>query len=202
MAEHDPFTSPYHEVRLPGHQQAAPPPPGWVSPVLTPMPSSPWGDAEFRRPRSLTASFWCWLAATALAVIGLPAVFAFQHEAFAQVMEARSDGPPVSESVANATALAMAGMFFVGLAVLSVPYVVALINLRNGKEWARVMLAVLAGPGLLFWIVTLVVVASAPAGLSPVPVYVWGALFLATMAAATVLMFLPPSNDYVRWSRR
>ena len=202
MAEHDPFRSPYHEVRLPGHQQQAPPPPGWVSPVLTPMPSSPWGNAEFRRPATLTAAFWGWLAATVLVVVGLPALFALQHEEFAKVMEARSDTEPVSEAVANATALAMAGMFFVGLAVLSVPYVVALINLRNGKEWARIMLAVLTGPGLLFWIVTLVVVASAPEGLSPTPVYVWGALFLATMAAATVLMFLPPSNDYVRWSRR
>ncbi|MCS7482994.1 hypothetical protein ACFFQW_38610 [Umezawaea endophytica] len=201
MAEHDPFTSPYHQVRLPGEPQAQPPP-DWVSPVLTPMPSSPWGDAEFRRPATLIASFWCWLAATVLAVVGLPTVFAFQHQEFAQVMEARTDGEPVSEAVANATALAMAGMFALALAVLAVPYVVALVNLRNGKEWSRIMLAVLCGPALLFWLVTMVVVANAPEGLSPSPVYAWGALFLATMAAAAVLMFLPPSNDYVRWSRR
>lgn len=201
MAEHDPFTSPYHQVRLPGPQQEQPP--GWVSPVVTPMPSSPWETRDFRRPATLTASFWCWVAATLLIVLGLPGVFALQHEEFARVlMEDTSSGEPLDEVSARFAALAMSGLFAVGFAILSIPYVVAFFSLRGGKEWARIMLAILGGLGLIFGFTALLGFIGGVEDMSPVYGYLWAALFVLTTTVAVVLMFLPASNDYVRWNSR
>ncbi len=201
MAEHEPFASPYHQVQLPGQQQEQPP--GWVSPVVTPMPSSPWETAEWRRPATLTASFWCWLAATLLIVVGLPGLFALQHEEFARVlMEDSSSGEPMDAATARVAALATSGIFAFGFAVASIPFVVGFLNLGGGKGWARVVLAILGGLGLLFGLGALAAFAGGVRDLSPEVGFLWCSVFLLTTAAAIVLMFLPPSNDYVRGNRR
>jgi hypothetical protein len=200
MAEHDPFTSPYHQVQLPGQQQEQPP--GWVSPVVTPMPSSQWETGERRRPATLTASFWSWLTATALVVIGLPGVFALQHEQFAEVIMAESAGEPMDLPTARAAALVTSVLFGFGFLVLSTPYVVAFINLRGGKEWARVTLAILGALGLLFGLLMLAAFIGGAQDLNPVVGAVWAVLFMLSTVVAILLMFLPPSNDYVRGSRR
>lgn len=200
MAEHEPFTSPYHQVQLPGQQQQ--PPPGWVSPVVMPMPSSHWETREWRRPATMTASFWCWLAATVLVVLGLPGVFVLQYERFAEVLMADPTGEPMDLPTARAAALVMPVLFGFGLLALSTPYVVAFINLRGGKEWARVMLAILGPLGLMFGLFMLMVFIGGAQDLNPVYGAVWVALFMMTTAVAILLMFLPPSNDFVRGSRR
>jgi hypothetical protein len=200
MAEHEPFSSPYHQVQLPGQQQEQPP--GWVSPVVTPMPSSEWGTREWRRPATLTASFWSWIAATALVVVGLPGVFALQNEAFARIVMANQSGEPIDEPTARFASLITAVLFGVGFLVLSTPYVVAFINLLGGKEWARVMLAILGALGLLFGLIMLAAFIGGAGELNPVYGVVWALLFLIATVVAIVLMFLPPSNDYVRGNRR
>jgi hypothetical protein len=200
MAEHEPFTSPYHQVRLPGQQQEQPP--GWVSPVVTPMPSSQWENRDRRRPATMTASFWCWVAATFLVVLGLPGVFALEHEEFARVLMEENTGEPLDEPTARFAALATSAVFAVGFAILSVPYVVAFFNLRGGKEWARVMLAILGGFGVFFGFTALAAFTGGIEDMNPAFGYLWGAVFLATTAAAIVLMYVPPSHDYVRGNRR
>ncbi|HEX6346437.1 hypothetical protein [Umezawaea sp.] len=202
MAEHEPFASPYHQVRLPGQEQEQPP--GWVSPVVGPMPSSSWETAERTRPATLTASFWCWLAATVLVVLGLPGVFALQHEEFAQVLmeDNSASGTPLDEATARFAALATSGVFAVGFAILAVPYVVGFINLRAGKGWARVLLAVLGGLGLLFGLIALAAFTGGVEDMSPRYGYLWVAVFLITTTVAVVLMFLPSANDHVRGTRR
>jgi hypothetical protein len=201
MAEHEPFTSPYHEVRLPGQQQEQPP--GWVSPVTAPMPPSRWETGERRRPATVTASFWSWVAATALIVIGLPGVFALQNERFAALLMAdQTGGEPLDAPTARVASLITAVLFGFGFLVLSTPYVVGFINLRGGKEWARVMLAILGPVGLLFGLIMLAAFIGGAKDLDPVYGAVWAVLFLLTTIVAIVLMFLPPSNDFVRESRR
>ncbi|MEO6090369.1 MAG: hypothetical protein ABIQ18_45435 [Umezawaea sp.] len=200
MAEHDPFTSPYHQVQLPGQQQQ--PPPGWISPVAMPMPSSSWETAERRRPATLTASFWSWLTATVLVVIGLPGVFALQYERFADVLRADPSGEPMDVPTARVAALVTSVLFSIGFLVLSTPYVVAFINLRGGKEWARIMLAILGAFGLLFGLIMLAAFIGGAKDLNPVVGIFWVLLFMMSTAVAILLMFLPPSNDYVRGSRR
>jgi hypothetical protein len=200
MAEYEPFTSPYHQVQLPGPRQEQPP--GWVSPVVTPMPSSEWATGEWRRPATLTASFWSWLAATALVVFGLPGVFALQNERFTRIVMANQTGEPIDEPTARVAALLTAVVFGVGFLVLSTPYVVAFVNLLGGKAWARVMLAILGGLGLLFGLLMLAAFTGGSLDLNPVYGAGWAVLFMLTTIAAIVLMFLPPSNDYVRGNSR
>ncbi|MFD9740758.1 hypothetical protein [Umezawaea sp. NPDC059074] len=201
MAEQDPFASPYHHVVLPGQQQEHPP--GWVSPVVAPMPLSPWETREHRRPATVTASFWCWFAATLLVVLGMPGVFALQYEQFAQVLvDGSTAGEPIDLPTAKVGALLTAGVFALALAVLSTPFVVAFINLRGGKQWARVMLAILGALGLVFGLAMVGAFTGGSQDLNPTLGYLCAALFLLTTLAAIVLMFLPPSNDYVRGTAR
>lgn len=202
MAEHEPFTSPYHQVQLPGAPQQ--PPPGWVSPVMTPMPSSSQGEMrELRRPATLTASFWGWLTATVLVVFGLPGVFVLQNEQFTRVLMAnQTGGEPIDEPTARVAALITCVLFGIGFLVLSIPYVIAFINLRGGKEWSRVLLAILGPIGLLFGLIMLGAFIGGAKDLNLAFGAVWAALFMLTTVVAIVLMFLPPSNDYVRGTRR
>jgi hypothetical protein len=201
MAEQDPFASPYHHVVLPGQQQEQPP--GWVSPVVTPMPASQWETRERRRPATVTASFWCWFAATLLVVLGLPGALALQHEQFAQALiDGSTGGEPLDLPAARIGALLTAGLFALSLAVLSTPFVVAFITLRGGKQWARVLLTILGVLALPFGVLVAGVFFGASHDLDPTLGYACTALALITTLVAVVLMYLPPSNDYVRGNTR
>jgi hypothetical protein len=199
MAEHDPYASPYHLVQLPGEPHVVGP--SW--PVPLPMPSA--DVVEWRRPSSMTGAFWFWLAATVLAVIGLPAVFALDHDAFAQSLiddSIRNDGLPLTQAEAGFAAVFTALAFGSGLAVLAIPYVIGLIRLRAGASWARVLLAVLGGLGLGFGLIMLLVFARGLAYANWAYGVIWSLLFLGSTLLGIVLMFLPASNTYVRGSGR
>ncbi|WNV91033.1 hypothetical protein [Umezawaea sp. Da 62-37] len=199
MAQQEPFASPYHLVVLPGQEQEHPP--GWVSPLVTPMPVPESDVMEWRRPATLTASFWCWLAATALVVLGLPGIFALDHDVFARslVDDARVAGEePVSRAEAVFAAIATSGVFVIAFALPAIPFVIGFVNLRAGKEWARILLTALGGFGLLLGLVGLAVFANGVEYLKWAYGVTWAAAFVATTALAIVLMHLPSANTYVR----
>jgi hypothetical protein len=199
MAEHDPYASPYHLVEVPGLPQVVSS--NWPMPL--PMPSVDF--VEWRRPSSMTGAFWFWLAAILLAVIGLPGVFALDHEAYAGSLmnePVPSGEPAFTRDSAGFTAVYTSLVYGVVLAVMSIPYVIGLIRLRVGSSAARVLMAVLGGVGLIFGLVMLVLFAEGMEYANWVYGVIWSFLFLGSTLLGIVLMFLPASNTYVRGSGR
>ncbi|NUT50177.1 MAG: hypothetical protein HOV94_23125 [Saccharothrix sp.] len=198
MSEPDPFASPFHRVDLPG-QGAAPLPPGFRLPA--PMPPVHPGELGPRRPVTTTVASWCWLAAAALVVLALPGLMYTGIDALADqlVRDAAADRDPLSRGDAVAVARLTPVVFAFGFAVPSVPFVIAAFKLRSGRNWARVLLTVLAVPAAPFGVVALLVFA---AGGMPYVHWVWGVawawVFLGACALGLVTMYLPASNAYVR----
>lgn len=200
MSEPDPFASPYQVVRLPG--QAQPPVDqsqmyGWPAP----MPSATLDQAAPARPATLTAAFWFWLAATLLVVFGLPAVLLTGAEAFAEDLYNTSqveDPDPATMGEAQLGARLTFVLFGLGFAVLSVPYVIATVQLRRARNWARVLLSVLGGLGLLFGFGALIAFIEAPSWVNWLAGVIWSLVFIGAVLLGLVTMFLPASNTHVR----
>ncbi|MEV0676577.1 hypothetical protein AB0I60_08635 [Actinosynnema sp. NPDC050436] len=199
MPEPDPYASPFHPVVLPGEPAA--PPPGPAGYPL-PMPEAAPDAAARSRPTALTVASWCWLAGALLVVVGLPAVFYTDGDAFAERLYQDSLGTPQpnTRTEAQIGARLTPVVFGLGFAVLSAPYLLGALKLRSGRNWARVLLAVLAAPALLCGLALLTAFGT---GAMPFANWlvgaVWALLFLAAVLLGTSAMFLPPSNDYVRW---
>ncbi|MBW4715852.1 hypothetical protein [Saccharothrix obliqua] len=188
MPEPDPFASPFRPVDLPGGAA------GFAGYPL-PMPADPRGFAP-RRPAALTVSSWSWLAGTALVVVLLPAVFYTDDGALVRYLH--EDSGNSYRSAVFAARLTPV-LFALGFAAPAVLYVVAAVKLRAGRDWARVLLAVLGVPALLFGLALLAGFASGgvPYGNWLVGT-AWSLLFLCAVLLGAVTMFLPPANDYVK----
>ncbi|CCH35294.1 hypothetical protein ABZ816_11870 [Actinosynnema sp. NPDC047251] len=215
MSEPDPYASPFQPVHLPG-EPAAPPPghpvdaghPGYsgYAGYPLPMPAVDQGGLAPRRPAALTVASWTWLAGVVLVVVGLPALFFTGGDAFADQLYRDSQGgpEPYTREEARFGARLTPVLFGFGFAVLAVPFVLGALKLRSGRNWARVLLAVLAAPALLLWLV--VVTGWETGDLSAYANWwagiVWCLLLLGVLLLGVVAMFLPPANDYVRWVNR
>ncbi len=200
MPEPDPFASPFHAVDLPG-QPSGPVPAGFAGYPM-PMPEIHGGFAP-PRPAALTVAFWCWLAGTLLVVVLLPAVFLTDVDAFAEDLYQRSlntPDPNTREEAAIGATLTPV-LFGFGFAVPAVLFVIAAFKMRAGRHWARVLLAVLGAFAVLFGLFMVIGFTSgALAYVNWVLGTVWALVFLASVMLGIVAMFLPPSNDYVRWA--
>ncbi|RKT57896.1 hypothetical protein [Saccharothrix australiensis] len=200
MSEPDPFASPFHHVRLPG-QTSAPTPPGYAGHPGLPMPAVDPRALPPPRPLALTTASWSWLAGAVLVVFGLPALFFAGGDAFADELYngSRDDPEPLTRTEAEFGARFTPVLFGLGFAVLAVPFVLAALKLRSGRDWARVLLAALGVPALLFGLFMLISFTSGVAPYVPSPVgLAWVALFLVSVVAGFVAMFLPASNHHVR----
>ncbi|WP_433266061.1 hypothetical protein ACQPZF_39780 [Actinosynnema sp. CS-041913] len=199
MSEPDPFASPFHQVNLPG-QPSTPMPAGFAGYPL-PMPEADSRALAPSRPAALTAAFWCWIVGTVLVVVVLPAVFTTGGGALADELHANSqtDPEPMSHAEAEFAAQLTPVLFAFGFAVPAVLFVVAAVKLRSGRNWARVLLAVLGGLAVVFGLLALVGFASGEVRYADWLIgTVWALVFLASVMLGTVAMFLPPSNAYVR----
>lgn len=200
MPEPDPFASPFHHVDLPGQAQANTPlPPGYKLPA--PMPPVHATDFAPRRPVTTTVASWCWLAGAALVVLALPALFYTGLDLLTDdlVRESAADADPMTRGEAELGARFTPILFAIGLAVLSVPFVIAAAKLRSGRNWARVTLTALSLPACAFGLLAMLVFA---AGGLPYVDWVWGVawscVFLGVCVLGFVAMYLPASNAYVR----
>lgn len=227
MPEPDPFASPFHHVKLPGEPEPTTgygylgPMPGapehpvnpYAAPTTTPNPYAvpvayPYVSAAadvhvraFERPVALLVSSWSWLAATVLVVFVLPALFFLDPDVHAAELYEESQGelepmtPAEAEIVAQITPMIFAVIF----AVLAVPYVVAAVKLRGGRNWPRVLLAVLGAVGAVFGLGMLAAFSTgAVRYVNWLVGTVWALLFLAAVFLGLVAMFVPPANAYVR----
>ncbi|MEU4802264.1 hypothetical protein [Actinosynnema sp. NPDC023587] len=202
MPEHDPYASPFHRVDLPG--QPAAPLPGYAG-YPPPMPPADPGAVAPSRPAALTAASWSWLACVALLVLGLPAVFLTSLDVFAEQLyqDSQATPEPNTRTEARIGAQLTPVLFGLGFAVLAVPYVVGALKLRSGRDWPRVLLAVLAAPALLLGAALLIGFGSGAVLYANWLVgTIWALLFLGAVVLGCVAMFLPPVNHYVRSANR
>jgi hypothetical protein len=197
MTEPDPYGSPYHLVRLPGQEQPDRPQfTGWPPP----MPEVGAHETVPGPPPTVRAAFWCWIAASLLVVVGLPFVIWLSRARLALSIYNWSLADPQPMTMAQAEFVAIFAVvgFAVGFAVLSTPFVIAAFKQRSGRNWARVLLAVLGGPGVLFGLFMLLNFTVDDLWASS---WVAGVVVALLMIGFTIvgiaLMFLPASNHYV-----
>ncbi|MBP2339516.1 MFS family permease [Saccharothrix coeruleofusca] len=197
MSEPDPFASPFHPVHLPG-EPSGPVPAGYGYPA--PMPAAQPGPLA-QRPVTTTASFWSWIAGALLTVLVLPGLYYLRLDLLGADLHAESqlDPTPLTRAEADLLAAFLPLIYGAGLAVASVPFVVAAFKIRSGRNWARVTLAVLGGVAIVFGLLMLGLFASGTITYVPWLVGVaWSLAFLASVLLGIVAMFLPASNAYVR----
>ncbi|XVV03440.1 hypothetical protein ACQPW3_39985 [Actinosynnema sp. CA-248983] len=226
MPEPDPFASPFHHVRLPGEPEPTTgygfpgPMPGAPEASTDPHAGNPYAAPSYglptmypyvsassvhitalERPAALLVASWSWLVATILVVVVLPGlVFAFPDVLANGLYEkSLSEIEPMTRAESEIVARITVMFFVLIFAVLAVPYVVAAIKLRGGRNWPRVLLAVLGALGAMFGLGMLAAFAT---GSIPYVNWlvgtVWALLFLGAVFLGIVAMFVPPANAYVR----
>ncbi|RAS67305.1 hypothetical protein C8D87_103644 [Lentzea atacamensis] len=166
-------TTPYG----PGDQESQIPAPPPLSESELRGGAEPSGTA----PREVQLSFWLWIVGAALSVIG--ALFAFtQRDRLLEEARNRPDAGGLSEAELDTLVTiglvvgVVIALLFAGL------YVLFAFKARAGRNWARIVLAVLTALGVLALVI---------GGISIAAV-------LSTVVAivAVVLLFLPASNQY------
>lgn len=128
------------------------------------------------RPTTVTASFYLWLVTILLGLVGGILLFILSGSA---EVSAVTQGSAVAGSAVFVTAAVIA-------IVVAAVQLVIVFQMKAGKNWARIVLAVLAA----------LQVASVLTGSATASWASW--LALAATVVATVLMFLPASNPYFR----
>ncbi|MFD4672309.1 hypothetical protein ACFWNN_21455 [Lentzea sp. NPDC058450] len=144
------------------------------------------------RPPTITAAMWIWIAAALLSVAVLPVMLLANADFFL------SSDTIVTEEDRQAGEIGVRAFAVISgfcMLVAAAPYVAFAIVLRNGHNWARVLLTVLAVLGLLAMISVLFLSIGATVWMPSVAIAI---LVIGLTVAAVVLQFLPASNRYVR----
>lgn len=131
------------------------------------------------RPSTVTASFYLWLITVLIGLIGGVILLVVAGSATAAGATDTSAGLPTS-------ALIVAAVIAI---VLSIVQLIIVFQMRAGKNWARIVLLILA---------ILQVVSALTTGGGSANWSTW--VGLVAVVIATVLMFLPASNPYFRRS--
>ena len=156
---------------------------------MQPLPSVLPQELAPARPATITAAMWIWIAGAVLSVAVFPVLFLTNTEFF--LAETSSTDRAAGEVGVQAMALIFGFLMLIAAA----PYVAFAIVLRNGQNWARILLTVLGALGFLS---TLAIMFFALAADVWQPGTVITIVTLGLTVAAVVLQFLPPSNRFVR----
>ncbi|WIB60150.1 hypothetical protein DEJ13_17185 [Curtobacterium sp. MCLR17_007] len=125
-------------------------------------------SASSGRPTAVTVSFFLWLITVLLGLIG-GVVALFSSSASTQVQAQNMGGIAVAGGIIGIV-IALVQLFIV-------------FRMRDGRNWARIVLLVLAILQVLFGVASFTIL---------------GTIGLIAVIIATVLMFLPASNGYFR----
>lgn len=163
--------------------------------MTMPPPSGgyPAGQAPLRgiRPKEVEISFWLWITSVVLGVIGAvvtyPQIQQLQAEAIDQALA--QDPALDRSSVESITAAALIGGIVIGL-LFVVAQLVFVFLMRGGRNWARIVLAVLGGLSVLLGLIGLAGAAGSTGASS--------LLQLLLLVGAIVTMFLPAANAWFR----
>lgn len=162
-----------------------PPPPGGF----------PAGVPVGPRPKEVDLSFWLWVTSFVLGIVGL-IVFLGEFDTIRDtaVQEARRqvqrDGSPLDEAqLQSITNAVLIGGVVIGLLVSAVELLFAMF-MRKGRNWARILLTVFGGIGVVSGLYSLTTEAGVQLALTVVS--------LPVVIGAIVTMFLPAANPWFR----
>lgn len=169
----------------PGQQWPMPPPP--PSDYSVP-PSIP---VRGPRPRVVEISFWLWIIDLVIAVIGCVVAFSQLDRIRAEAINRVLVQTPTLDrgSIENVATAVLIGTVAVVL-LFVIAEIVFVFLMRGGRNWARIVLAVVGGLGVLFEIIGL-------AGLTGSMLAVALAQLLLILGAIAT-MFAPAANAWFR----
>ncbi|WP_155886203.1 MULTISPECIES: hypothetical protein [Actinoalloteichus] len=162
--------------------------PGGGMPPPPPLSPDEDGRSQPAMPTEVRVSFWIWIGSAVLNIVfNLLALTGLDElrEEFRREGQANGLSPDEVDSVFN-TAI---GVTLVVALAIQALYVLFAFKMRDGRNWARAALTVLAVLNLLLF-------ASAGGGNG------MNTLFNMLPVVATVLLFLPNSNAYFQAHRR
>jgi hypothetical protein len=164
-----------------GQQWPAPSPGGYQAPAAPPRGP---------RPRVVEISFWLWVVYLALTAIGVLVAFTQLDGVQAEVVNRLAEDPSLDRALIERVVTGV----FVGVLVTILVFVVAAFILallmRGGRNWARIVLAVLGGLAVLLGLFGL----AGNAG----PVLGAGLLPLLLLIGAIATMFSSAANTWFR----
>jgi heme/copper-type cytochrome/quinol oxidase subunit 2 len=137
-------------------------------------------------PKEVQASFWLWIAGAVLSVISALLVLTERDTVVDQV-RATPDGASLSQEQVDSLVLVTLLIAVVVSLVVAALYVLFAFKARAGRNWARIVLALLTAVSLLFQLTS---------------VSILGLLVALIGVVATVLLFLPASNQYFTAAQR
>ncbi|MDX8037521.1 hypothetical protein SK803_45620 [Lentzea sp. BCCO 10_0856] len=163
---------------------------GFAMPPLAPVLPQEMAPA---RPSTITTAMWIWIAAAVLSIaLGPVLMLTNMDYLIAQDSAAdTADGRRAAELGFQVTAV-VAGF---AMLVAAAPYIAFAVVLRNGHNWARILLTILGMIGLVVMVALTLVGLQAPAWQAGVTISI---VVMGLTVAAVVLQFLPASNKYVR----
>ncbi|MGH3949965.1 MAG: hypothetical protein ACRDSE_12690 [Pseudonocardiaceae bacterium] len=169
------------------------------TPQNYPYPGQPQVPA---RPKSLDTSFLLWLVSAALGIVGTLLAFATAGDlAEEQTRGQLEDAGLPSDSLEGVDGAVATGVgigVFIGLAIF-IAWIAIVFQMRNGKNWARIVLAVLGGLGILGGLIGLFGIAALfSVGFLGVLQGLLNLAQLVVVIAAIVFMFKPDANQYFR----
>ena len=144
------------------------------------------------RPATITAAMWIWIAGAVLSVAVLPVMLLANADFFV------TQDSVVTEQDRQAGEFGVRALAIIlGFAMLvaAAPYIAFAVVLRNGQNWARILLTILAVLGFLSMISILFISIGATVWQPSVAICI---VVIGLTIAAVVLQFLPPSNRFVR----
>ncbi|NGY58801.1 hypothetical protein G7043_07650 [Lentzea sp. NEAU-D13] len=145
------------------------------------------------RPPTITAAMWIWIAGAVLSVaVGPVLMLTNMDYLVAQDATASTeDGRRAAELGFQITTVALG----FAMLVAASPYIAFAVVLRNGHNWARILLTILGMFGLVCMVGITVAGLQAPNWQVGVSI---GIVVIGLTVAAVVLQFLPASNRFVR----
>jgi len=145
------------------------------------------------RPATITAAMWIWIAGAVLSVAVLPVMLLGNTEYF--LNQGNASVSDQERQVGEFGVRAMALMFGFAMLVAASPYVAFAVVLRNGHNWARILLTVLGALGFMSMIAITFIALRAQVWQASVAICI---VVMGLTVAAVVLQFLPASNKFVR----
>ncbi|MDQ4104488.1 MAG: hypothetical protein M3186_12535 [Actinomycetota bacterium] len=143
------------------------------------------------RPKEVEISFWLWISTIVLGLVGsVPILFQFDQLRTQTISQMLAADPALDRSTIESVATgALVTGAVIGL-LLVVAQVIFVFLMRGGRNWARIVLAVLGGLVVLFGLVGFAGTTGAMSAGS--------LLQLLLLIGAIVTMFLPAANAWFR----
>lgn len=168
-----------------------------------PLPSHPMttdagpSGVVVRPPGTIVASFWCWLVSALLWVVGGVLILSARQSLVDSLRRSNSNGTvahPLTEAqIQQAANISVTAVIIVAV-IIAALYALFAAKLRAGRNWARVVLTIIAVLALIYLVTR---------GFTSTSLISYVGAILSVVAA--VLSYLPASNAYiaaVKHSRR